>query len=191
MSPTARSKKKARILSSKVSYKGPAFSVTTDMVLEPSGVQTRRDIVRHSGSVVVLAVEETRTGPKVLLEYQYRHAAQQYLWELPAGRIDAGEKPLAAAKRELIEETGYRAKRWKLALYFFASPGFVAEPMSLFLAEKLTEGMAEPEDDEVIHIEMVPLAKAVKMVFNGEICDAKTISGVLWLSQQRKGPKSA
>jgi ADP-ribose pyrophosphatase len=188
MTKTSRSKK-ARVLSSKVTYKGPAFSVTADIVLEPSGVKTRRDIVHHSGSVVVLAVKETSAGPMVLLEHQYRHAAQQYLWELPAGRIDNGEKPLAAAKRELIEETGYRAKKWKRILYFFATPGFVAEPMSLFLAEDLTEGEAEPEDDEVIHIEMVPLAKAVKMVIGGKICDAKTISGVLWLAQQRKVPK--
>jgi ADP-ribose pyrophosphatase len=190
MAKTSRSKK-ARVLSSKVTYKGPAFSVTADIVLEPSGVKTRRDIVHHSGSVVVLAVKETSSGPMVLLEHQYRHAAQQYLWELPAGRIDNGEKPLAAAKRELIEETGYRAKKWKRILYFFATPGFVAEPMSLFLAEDLTEGEAEPEDDEVIHIEMVPLAKAVKMVIGGKICDAKTISGVLWLAQQRKVSKTA
>jgi len=185
------SSKKARVISSTVAYEGPAFTVTADIVREPSGVQTRRDIVRHSGSVVVLAVEETRSGPRVLLEHQYRHAAQQYLWELPAGRIDEGEKPLEAAKRELIEETGYRAKKWKRILYFFATPGFVAEPMSLFLAEDLTEGDAEPEDDEVIHVEMVPLSKAVKMVFQGEICDAKTISGVLWLAQQRNNSRTA
>jgi ADP-ribose pyrophosphatase len=190
MSKTSRGKK-ARIISSQVVYEGPAFSVTADVVREPSGVQTRRDLVRHSGSVVVLAVEETRSGPKILLEHQYRHAAAQYLWELPAGRIDEGEKPIQAAKRELIEETGYRAKKWKRVLYFFATPGFVAEPLSLFLAEDLTKGEAEPEEDEVIHIEMVPLAKAVKMVMQGKICDAKTIAGVLWLAQQRKVSKTA
>ena len=189
MAKTSRGQKKARIISSKITYQGPAFSVSTDIVLEPTGVQARRDIVRHSGSIVVLAVEETPSGPKVLLERQYRHAAQQFLWELPAGRIDAGEKPLVAAKRELIEETGYRAKKWKRVLYFYASPGFVAEPMSLFLAEQITAGEAEPEADEVIHIEMVPLAMAVRMVMTGKIRDAKTISGVLWLSQQRKVPK--
>jgi ADP-ribose pyrophosphatase len=189
MPKTSRVKNKARVISSKVAYRGSAFWVTTDQVLEPSGVRTRRDIVRHSGSVVVLAVQESKSGPLVLLEHQYRHAAQQYLWELPAGRIDEGEKPLAAAKRELLEETGYTAKQWKRILYFFASPGFVAEPMSLFLAEGLTEGEAEPEDDEVIHKEMVPLTTAVSMVVKGKISDAKTISGVLWLTQQRNRSK--
>jgi ADP-ribose pyrophosphatase len=173
-----------------MAYRGPAFWVTTDRVLEPSGVRTRRDIVHHTGSVVVLAVEQTRSGPQVLLEYQYRHAAQQYLWELPAGRIDEGEKPLPAAKRELLEETGYSAKRWKRVLYFYPSPGFLAEPMYLYLAEGLKEGIAQPEADEVIHKELVPLAKTVEMVMKGKIRDAKTIAGVLWLAQQRKVPKA-
>jgi ADP-ribose pyrophosphatase len=186
--PKSRSKK-ARILSSRVTYRGPAFYVTADEVLEPSGVRTRRDIVRHSGSVVVLAVDGSRSDPKILLERQYRHAADQQLWELPAGRIDEGEKPLAAAKRELLEETGYTAKRWKRILYFYATPGFVAEPMSLFLAEELTAGIATPEDDEVIYKRLVPLSTAVQMVMRGVICDAKTISGVLWLAQQRKVQK--
>jgi ADP-ribose pyrophosphatase len=181
---------KARILSSRITYEGPAFYVTADEVLEPSGVRTRRDIVRHSGSVVVLAVDGTRTQPKVLLERQYRHAAEQQLWELPAGRIDEGEKPLAAAKRELLEETGFTAKRWKRVLYFYATPGFVAEPMSLFLAEGLTAGVAQPEDDEVIYNRLVPLSTAVHMVMRGHIKDAKTISGVLWLAQQRKVQKA-
>src|SRR5277367_5165198 len=96
---------KARVISSRVVYRGPAFNVTADQVLEPSGVRTRRDIVHHSGSVVILAVDDSSHEPQVLLERQYRHAAQQMLWELPAGRIDHGEKGLAAAKRELLEET--------------------------------------------------------------------------------------
>ena len=185
MPKPSRPKNKARLLSSKIAYNGPAFQVSTDHVLEPSGVTTWRDIVHHSGSVVVLAVDDSGKEPRVLLEHQYRHAAQQYLWELPAGRIDKGEKPMPAAKRELMEETGYRAKRWRRILYFFASPGFVGEPMSLFLAEGLSLGEATPEDDEVIHNEFVPLSTAVKMVIGGKIRDAKTICGVLWLNQQR------
>jgi len=176
-----------RVLSSRVAYRGPVFSITTDQVLEPSGVRARRDIVRHSGSVVVLALEERGKEPKVLLEWQYRHAAQRHLWELPAGRIDRGENGLAAAKRELMEETGYRARRWKRVLRFWASPGFVAETMSIYLARELQAGAAEPEDDEVIHVRFVPLSEAVRMVMTGGIRDAKTSAGVLWLAQERHG----
>jgi ADP-ribose pyrophosphatase len=159
------------------------------MVLEPSGIKARRDVVRHPGSVVILAVEESRSQPRVLLERQYRHAAEAYLWELPAGRIDRGEKELAAAKRELLEETGYTARRWQRILRFYASPGFVAETMALYLARGLRPGAAQPEDDEVIHRKLFSLAKAVGMVLRGTIRDAKTISGLLWLERRRKPQK--
>lgn len=177
-------KNKACVLSSREVYRGPAFWVTTDQVLEPSGVQVRRDIVRHTGSVVVLAVEQARLEPRVLLVRQYRHAAQQYLWELCAGRIDEGENPPVAAKRELREETGYTAKHWRRILRFYASPGFVAETMAIYLAQGLRPGPAQPEDDEVIDIEFFPLSAALQMVMKGGIRDAKTIVGVLWLNQQ-------
>ena len=177
------------MLCSREAYRGPVFWVTTDDVLEPTGVRVRRDVVRHSGSVVVLAVEDSTGDPRVLLERQYRHAAGQFLYELPAGRIDEGENEVQAAKRELLEETGYRARKWKRILRFWASPGFVAEAMSIYLARDLMAGKAEPEDDEVIEIHLTPLKKAVAMVLNGSIQDAKTIAGVLWL-QQQSGPAS-
>src|SRR5215472_18040274 len=150
--------RKARVLSSTVPYRGPVFWVTTDEVLEPSGVRVRRDVVRHSGSVVILAVDETSRAPRVLLEKQYRHAAGTFLYELPAGRIDEGENELKAAKRELLEETGYSARSWKRILRFWASPGFVAEAMSLYLARGLKLGQAQPEADEIIEIALVPLS---------------------------------
>jgi ADP-ribose pyrophosphatase len=191
MPKSARSKRKfARVLSARLVYKGPVFWVTSERVLEPSGVRVLREVVRHSGSVVVLATREDRREPLVLLERQYRHAAESYLWELPAGRIDKGEKALAAAKRELLEETGYTAKRWKRILKFFASPGFVAEPMIVFWARGLTAGTAQPEADEVIEQHLVPLSKAVQMIQRGTIRDAKTISSVLWLALHRKSVKS-
>jgi len=191
MPKSARSKRKsARVLSSRLVYKGPVFWVTSERVQEPSGVRVLREVVRHAGSVVVLATRENRREPVVLLERQYRHAAESYLWELPAGRIDKGEKALAAAKRELLEETGYTAKRWKRILKFFASPGFVAEPMTVFWAQGLTPGPAQPEPDEVIEQHLVPLSKAVQMIQRGTIRDAKTISSVLWLALHRKGVKS-
>lgn len=187
-----KSSANARVLSSKLPYRGPVFWVTTDQVLEPSGVRVRRDVVRHSGSVVVLAVDESSGAPKVLLEKQYRHAAERFLYELPAGRIDEGENELKAAKRELLEETGYSARSWKRVLRFWASPGFVAEAMSVYLARGLRAGAAQPEEDEVIEINFFPLEKAVTMVMSGTIQDAKTIAGVLWLdrNQSSRGARS-
>jgi ADP-ribose pyrophosphatase len=173
--------RKERIISSRTAYRGPVFSVTTDHVLEPNGVRARRDVIHHSGSVVVLAVDDSTATPRVLLERQYRHAATDYLWELPAGRIDPGEHELKAAQRELLEETGYTAAKWRRILKFYASPGFVAETMSVFLATGLRAGEAQPEEDEIIYKRMVPLPAAVRMVLRGTIRDAKTISSVLWL----------
>ena len=176
----------AKIISSHEAYRGPLFRVTTDEVLEPTGIRVRRDVVRHSGSIVVLAVDDTGREPRVLLERQYRHAAGRFLRELPAGRIDEGEKELAAAKRELLEETGYSARSWKRILHFWVSPGFVAEAMSIYLARGLKLGTAQPEDDEVIETSLVPLRKAVSLVLKGEIQDAKTIAGILWLDHQQR-----
>jgi ADP-ribose pyrophosphatase len=176
--------KKAHLLSSRTVYRGPVFSVTTDHVIEPGGIKVRRDVIHHSGSVVVLALDDSRAVPRLLLERQYRHAANDYLWELPAGRIDPGEDELTAAIRELIEETGYRADRWRRILKFYASPGFVAETMAVYLATGLRRGKAEPEADEVIQKRMLPLATAVRMVVKGTIQDGKTIASVLWLDHQ-------
>jgi ADP-ribose pyrophosphatase len=181
--PKSRTKSSARVVSSKVVYRGPVFWITTDQVQEPGGVKVRRDLIHHSGSVVVLAVDDSRSVPRVLLERQYRHAAGDYLWELPAGRIDPGENELKAAQRELIEETGYRASRWRRILKFYASPGFMAETMAVYLATGLQIGIAEPEEDEIIRKRMFPLPAALNMVMKGTIRDAKTISSVLWLDR--------
>lgn len=176
-----------RLISSRTVYRGPVFWVTTDHVREPGGINVRRDIIHHTGSVVVLAVDDSTSPPRVLLERQYRHAADDYLWELPAGRIDPGEKPLPAAQRELLEETGYAADHWRRILNFYASPGFVAETMSVYMATGLHAGKAQPEDDEVILKRMVSLSAAVRMVMKGTIRDAKTISSVLWLDHEVRG----
>jgi ADP-ribose pyrophosphatase len=194
MSKSAGTKsKQARVLSSRVSYQGPVFSVTTDEVEEPGGVRARRDVIRHSGSIVVLAVDvlavddpkkaARKAEPRILLERQYRHAAQSMMWELPAGRIDDGETSLTAAKRELLEETGYTARHWKRILHFYASPGFLDETMTIYLARGLQAGKAQPEADEMIATRFFTLSEAKRMALNGRIRDAKTISGILWLAQ--------
>ena len=185
--PKATSGAKTRLsrLSSKTVFTGRVFQVTSERVKEPNGIVAVRDVVRHSGSVVILAVDNSRAAPRILLEYQYRYAAGQYMWEVPAGRIDPGERPLAGAKRELREETGYRAKKWTRALFFYPSPGFTDETMTVYLASELIAGKAHPEDDESIECKLTPLSQALEMIRSGKIRDGKTIISVLWLAQQR------
>jgi ADP-ribose pyrophosphatase len=176
MPKTARSKN-IKVISSKHIFTGPAFEVYSDVVRE-GDYTGRRDVVRHTGSVVVMAVKEDNS---VLLVRQYRHAAGQYLWELPAGRNDRKETNLRAAKRELLEETGVAAKKWTHILSFYVSPGFLDETMDVFLAEALTLGAAQPEEDEQITMRFLSLKEALGWVRSGKILDAKTVAGLLWL----------
>jgi ADP-ribose pyrophosphatase len=182
--PKTRKNASARIVSSKTVFRGPVFSVVSQQVQEPDGVRVRRDIVEHPGSIVILAVDDSGQTPRVLLERQYRHAAADRLWELPAGSLDPGEEPLSAARRELLEETGYSAAKWQKALYFFVSPGFLTESMQVFLATGLKKGKAQPEEDERIALRFFPLKQAVQMAVSGKIIDAKTIAPLLWLDKK-------
>src|SRR5580698_10568900 len=145
-----KSSKKAVLVSSKLSYKGKVFSVFTDTVIEPTGVTNVRDVIRHNGSVVILAVDESKNpkDPEIIFERQYRPAAGQFRSGLPAGRAEPNDARLAAAKREMIEETGFRAKRWMLLTKYFASPGFLGERMQIYLARDIREGVSTPEPDE-------------------------------------------
>ena len=179
---------KPRLLSSKLAYKGKVFSVFSDKVEEPGGNINVRDVIRHNGSVVILAVDESKdpNDPDIVFERQYRHAAGQYLIELPAGSRNPNEPPLAAAKRELIEETGYRAKRWTILLRYFASPGFLAEWMQIYLARDLRPGQAHPEADEQIEIIRLPLSEALKLIADGKIHDGKTLVGLLLYDAARR-----
>jgi ADP-ribose pyrophosphatase len=172
-----RKAEKARILRSKILYSGPVFGIRRDEVIEPGGVRTTREVITHSGSVVVLPVLE---DGRVLLIRQYRHAARAFLWELVAGRIDEGESPRKAAARELIEETGYRAKRFRIFLDFFPSPGFLEEKMFILLAEGLSEGIAQPEKDERIESRAYDCEELEQMIQKRIIRDGKTIAGLLY-----------
>ncbi|WP_433972317.1 NUDIX hydrolase [Tunturiibacter lichenicola] len=180
--------KKSRLISSKLSYKGKVFDVYTDKVVEPGGHLNTRDVIRHNGSVVILAVDESRNpaDPDIILERQYRHAAGQFLLELPAGRVEPGEATLAAAKREMIEETGYRAKRWTLLTKYFASPGFLGEWMQIYLARDIREGAAAPELDEQIEILRVPLSEALALIAANKIHDGKTLIGLMLYDAARR-----
>lgn len=177
---------KAQVLSSVVVYDGPLFRVHHDKLIEPGGKHSERDVIRHNGSVVILAIDNSRNkrDPWIVVERQYRHAANQFLWELPAGKLDPGEDPLAGAQRELEEETGYRAKKWKPFVEYYASPGFLGESMKVFLAEGLTPGHPHPEDDEEIELRLVKLSDVVKMIEKGAILDGKTLTSVLLYARQ-------
>jgi ADP-ribose pyrophosphatase len=168
---------KGKVISSKVVFKGKVFSVRRDEVLEPSGVKATRDVIAHSGSVVVMPVLD---DGKIVLIRQYRYAARQYLWELVAGRIDAGEDVKQAAARELIEETGLRAKKMRVFLDFWPSPGFLEEKMFVLIAGGVTQGKAEPEEDEKIEAKAFSQAELEKMLRTGVLRDGKTISSLLF-----------
>ncbi len=163
-----------KLISSRTRYKCPLFTVTEDRAVEPGGKEIARAVVRHAGSAVMMPVD--RDG-RVLLVRQYRLPALASLWELPAGRVDPGETVLKAARRELIEETGYRARRWRKLVSFFASPGYVSERMTIFLAEDLTAGECAPMDDENITTRWFTAAEIEEMIRRGRIVDGKTMIG--------------
>jgi len=167
-----------KLVSSREQYRCRLFSVTEDYAKDSTGFEIRRSIVRHAGSAVMMAVDERR---RILLVRQYRLPARGSLWELPAGRLDPGEKPLQAAKRELVEETGYRARHWKKLISFYPSPGYVSEKMTIFLATGLTAGEAQPMEDERIESRWFPAKQVEQMIRTNKIQDGKTIIGcLLW-----------
>ena len=168
---------RAKILSSKMLLRGRVFNVRRDKIIEPDGLRSTRDIVVHRGSVVVLPVFD---DGRILLIRQYRHAAGSYLWELVAGGMEPGEPPLAGAKRELAEETGYTARRWRKLLDVFPTPGFVSERMVVYLAQGLRAGKPRPEDDERITARAFSPRKIENWIRTGKLRDAKSIAGILF-----------
>jgi len=181
----------AQLLSSEVVYQGPLFRVLHDKLIEPGGRENERDVIRHNGSVVILAIDSSKNkkDPWIVVERQYRHAANQFLWELPAGKLEAGEDALVGAQRELEEETGYRAKEWKPMVEYYASPGFLGESMKVFLAEGLVAGDAHPEADEHIELRLVKLSEMLKMIDKGAILDGKTLTSVLLYARKLAGKR--
>ena len=187
---TRSKRNEIRVMSSKLSYECPLFKVYTDEIVE-NGREMTRDVIRHNGSVVILAIDDSKSkrDPLIVMERQYRHAAREYLLEVPAGKMEEGEDALAGAKRELLEETGYRAARWRKMVRYFASPGFLGEFLQIFLAEGLTRGEAQPEYDEQLEIELMPLSKLLTMIEAGKVHDGKTLISVMLYERLRKKAK--
>ena len=172
---------KAEVLSSEMVFEGPLFRVLRDRLIEPGGKESdaRHHPPQRQRGYPGHRQHKNKRDPWVVVERQYRHAANHYLWELPAGKLEAGEDPLQGAQRELVEETGYRAKKWKPLVEYYASPGFLGESMIVFVAEGLVAGDAHPEDDEHIDFRLVKLSELLKLIEKGAIVDGKTLTAAL------------
>jgi ADP-ribose pyrophosphatase len=157
-------------------YKSKIFTVVEEVARDSSGFVIERAIVRHAGSAVMMATDDRN---RVLLVKQFRLPAERDLWEIPAGRLDPGENPLAAAKRELAEETGFTARKWKKLAAWWPSPGFLAEKMYLYQATGLTPGNANPMEDERIEMRWFKKKELDKLIQAGKIEDGKTLLAFL------------
>ena len=149
-----------------------------DRVVEPSGMEVEREVVRHPGAAVLLPVTADR---RVILIRQFRYAAGEILLEVPAGTIDPGESPEQTARRELVEETGYHAQRLEKLAEFFPSPGILAECMHLFLATELVKREASPDADESLELVELPWERALSLEPGKDVRDAKTIVALSFL----------
>lgn len=165
-----------KLISSSEISRTSIFRVTFDRAIDPDGFEIKRAIVQHNGSAVMMPIDDRG---RILLVRQYRLPARQYLWELPAGRIDEGETPLGAARRELAEETGLRAKKWQKLAVFYPSPGFLAEKMTIFVASGLSSGDATPMEDERIESRWFTSRELDEWIRKGKIRDGKTMIGFL------------
>jgi ADP-ribose pyrophosphatase len=166
----------ARRLSSRRVYTGKVLSLDLDEVEEPGGVRTTREVVRHSGSVAVLAIQD---DGRIVLVRQYRYPVDDYVWELPAGRLDAGESPEQAAQRELQEEIGQKAGSLSRIAFFFTTPGFCDESMHVFRATGLAPSKAKGDEDERIEVQAFALTELEAMIDRGELREGKTLVTLL------------
>jgi ADP-ribose pyrophosphatase len=172
-----------KIISSKEVLQNKLFRVVDEVATDPSGFEIHRFIIRHPGSAVMMAVDDRN---RILLVRQFRLPAKQELWELPAGRLDPGESPLEAAKRELREETGYQANEWVELVSFWPSPGYVDEKMDLFVALGLTAGEQAQMPDERIEMRWFEEQELGDLIRARQIHDGKTIIGFFsWLDHRR------
>lgn len=165
-----------KTLSSEKIYDGAIIHVRRDRVLLPNGHTATREVVEHPGGVGILALE---ADGSVLLVRQYRYAFGRTLLEIPAGKREPGEEPFATARRELREETGAVAESWTPLGKLIASPGCYDEVLYLYLAQDLHYGATDPDEDEFLAVERMPLDELARLCLEGEVADAKTVCAVL------------
>jgi 8-oxo-dGTP pyrophosphatase MutT (NUDIX family) len=166
-------------IASKHVHSGRIIQVSTERLLYNNGREYDLDFVRHPGAAAVVAMDG---AGRVCLVRQYRHGVEDFLWEIPAGKLDPGEAPQACAVRELAEETGVQARRWTSLGRFLPAPGIFTEVIHLYLARDLTVGAPSPDADEELEIQWLPIEEAAGMVLRGEWSDGKT-GLALWRAQ--------
>ena len=176
-------------IGSKRVYTGRIISLDVDQVRFPDGSTGELEMIRHPGASAVVPFLSDPAGedPQVLLIRQYRYAADGYMYEIPAGRLDAGESPETCAARELKEETGCTAASIERLTSIYTTPGFTDEKIHLFMAAGLTKGETRHEEDEFLELEPMLLSRALGMIESGEIQDAKTVLGLLFAAGFRIG----
>jgi len=176
-------------ISSKRIHTGKIIKLDSDRIRYPDGSEAEVDIVRHSGASAVVPFLSDPEGedPQILLLRQYRYAADGYLYEIPAGRLDPGETPADCAARELKEETGCTAKQMEPLITMVTTPGFTDERIHLFMATELTHGEATREADEFADVIIMRLSEALELIQKGEIVDGKTALGVLFAAGFKTG----
>lgn len=168
------------VKSSEYIYRGRVVNLRVDKVETANGRETTREVVEHRGAVAVVPL---LPGNRVVMIHQFRLPAGRVLLEIPAGTLDPGEDPAVCASRELVEETGYSAGRLRHLFSSFLAPGYSSELLHMFVAEDLTECAGRSDPDEVLKLDIVPLNEAVDRILKGEICDAKTICGILMVAR--------
>lgn len=177
------------LLSSTRLYEGKIFKLDLDRIRFPDGSEGEMAVVRHPGASAIVPFLSDPGGedPDLLVLRQYRYAGGGYLYEIPAGRLDANEKPIECAQRELREETGCTAESVQEMCAPLMTPGFADEKIHIFLATGLTRGETAHEADEFAEVQVVKLSRALEMIEQGEIVDAKTIIGILFAAGFRLG----
>lgn len=175
------------LIASERRYQGRIIHLDLDTVGFPDGSTGQLEMIRHPGAsaVVPFLDDPTSADPRVLLLRQFRHAAEGFIWEIPAGRLDPDETPEQCARRELAEETGMRAARLSPLTVIFTTPGFTDERIHLFLASGLEEGAHRREADEFMELHPLPWSTVMGMIEQGEIGDAKTLVALMYAGRFR------